>query len=408
MWRARALGCAGVAVPVAAAPRTSSPARTSGPLASGGTRPADGARISKVGYSSSSRRCYGIRMNRRSRCAGLRTVRAGETSPSAGSGVPRRRRQQGLERVLGTPALFATAYGNVGSSIYYALGVTAAIALGLTPLVFVISGADLRGTAATYAEGTVLLPGGRRLVELRAARVQRARLVRGGVGADAQLRHHGRHLGVLRAALPVDLLGAAADEPVGHHRRHRRRSSCSSLLNIVGHPGGGEPEHLPRGRRLRDAAAARRARLRRSIFSPHMLTSNVHWGVAPTWANFALAIPVAMIAYTGIETVSNLAEEARDPVALDPERDPLGRDRRVRDLLHAAARRALGAAGVQGRERAVRDEARAAARSRAASRTTRCSGSSRTSACTARCSAARRSTSASSRRRSSSSRRTPA
>src|SRR6184192_3511499 len=51
--------------------------------------------------------------------------------------VPRRRRQQGLERVLGTPALFATAYGNVGSSIYYALGLVAGIALGLTPLVFV-------------------------------------------------------------------------------------------------------------------------------------------------------------------------------------------------------------------------------------------------------------------------------
>ena len=35
--------------------------------------------------------------------------------------------------------------------------------------------------------------------------------------------------------------------------------------------------------------------------------------MAPTWQNFFLAIPVAMIAYTGIETVSNLAEEARDP-----------------------------------------------------------------------------------------------
>jgi len=43
--------------------------------------------------------------------------------------VPRRRAQR-LERVLGTPALFATAYGNVGSSIYYALGLTAALALG--------------------------------------------------------------------------------------------------------------------------------------------------------------------------------------------------------------------------------------------------------------------------------------
>src|SRR3989440_3134774 len=70
----------------------------------------------------------------------------------------RRRRQQGLERVLGTPALFATAYGNVGSSIYYALGVTASIALGLTPLVFVISGLIFAATAATYAEGTVRFP----------------------------------------------------------------------------------------------------------------------------------------------------------------------------------------------------------------------------------------------------------
>src|SRR5438093_2259137 len=70
----------------------------------------------------------------------------------------RRRRQQRLERVLGTPALFATAYGNVGSSIYYALGLVAGIALGLTPLVFVISGVIFAATAATYAEGTVRFP----------------------------------------------------------------------------------------------------------------------------------------------------------------------------------------------------------------------------------------------------------
>src|SRR2546421_11476305 len=72
--------------------------------------------------------------------------------------MPRRRRQQGLERVLGTPALFATAYGNVGSSIYYALGVTAGIALGLTPVVFMISGLIFAAAAATHAEGTVLFP----------------------------------------------------------------------------------------------------------------------------------------------------------------------------------------------------------------------------------------------------------
>ena len=52
--------------------------------------------------------------------------------------------------MLGTPALFATAYGNVGSSIYYALG--------LTPVVFVIAGLIFACTAASYAEGTVRYP----------------------------------------------------------------------------------------------------------------------------------------------------------------------------------------------------------------------------------------------------------
>src|SRR5205807_9642038 len=41
---------------------------------------------------------------------------------------------------------------------YYALGLTASIALGLTPLVFIISGLIFAATAATYAEGTVRYP----------------------------------------------------------------------------------------------------------------------------------------------------------------------------------------------------------------------------------------------------------
>src|SRR5919204_2650163 len=72
--------------------------------------------------------------------------------------VSRRRRRQGLERVLGAPGLFATVYGNVGSSIYYALGVTAIFALGLTPLVFLIAGVIFAATTLTYAEGTVRYP----------------------------------------------------------------------------------------------------------------------------------------------------------------------------------------------------------------------------------------------------------
>src|SRR5215211_1994838 len=69
-----------------------------------------------------------------------------------------RRRLEGLERVLGVNALFSTAYGNVGSSIYYALGLVASYALGLTPVVFIITGFFFFCTAATYAEATTMYP----------------------------------------------------------------------------------------------------------------------------------------------------------------------------------------------------------------------------------------------------------
>src|SRR4051794_23008580 len=48
------------------------------------------------------------------------------------------------------------------------------------------------------------------------------------------------------------------------------------------------------------------------VFSPSTLIDNVDFGRYPTVGNFLIAIPVGMVAYTGIETVSNLAEEARD------------------------------------------------------------------------------------------------
>src|SRR3712207_9137356 len=68
------------------------------------------------------------------------------------------RRLHGLQRVLGVNALFSTAYGNVGSSIYYALGLVAALALGLTPVVFILAGALFYCTATTYAEATSMYP----------------------------------------------------------------------------------------------------------------------------------------------------------------------------------------------------------------------------------------------------------
>ena len=67
----------------------------------------------------------------------------------------------------------------------------------------------VRGDCGDVRRGNRPLPGGRRLVELRTPRVQRARELRRRVGPDARLRRDDRDLGVLRAALPLDLLGAA-------------------------------------------------------------------------------------------------------------------------------------------------------------------------------------------------------
>src|SRR3981081_4415314 len=66
--------------------------------------------------------------------------------------------EHGLRRTVVVPGLFATAYGNVGSSIYYALGLVAAHALGLAPLVFLFAGGLFALTAKTYAEGAAMFP----------------------------------------------------------------------------------------------------------------------------------------------------------------------------------------------------------------------------------------------------------
>jgi len=48
------------------------------------------------------------------------------------------------------------------------------------------------------------------------------------------------------------------------------------------------------------------------VLSPDTLVNNVDFGTTPTVSDFLIAIPVGMVAYTGIETISNMAEEARD------------------------------------------------------------------------------------------------
>jgi APA family basic amino acid/polyamine antiporter len=231
--------------------------------------------------------------------------------------VARRRRQaHELERVLGANALFATAYGNVGSSIYYALGVTAFFALGLTPVVFVIAGLFFAATAATYAEGTVSFPeaGGsssfarhafNEVVSFGAAWAQMLNYII-TIAISAFFVPH--YLSIFWAPLrqnPWDIVVGAAVVAI------------LVALNIVGIQ---ESARINVGLAAVDFATQVLLVLLgfALVFSPHTLVRNVHFGTAPTWGHFLLAIPIAMIAYTGIETVSNLSEEARDPVRSIP------------------------------------------------------------------------------------------
>ncbi len=218
--------------------------------------------------------------------------------------------------MLGTSALFSTAYGNVGSSIYYALGVTAAFALGLTPLVFVVAGFFFTATALSYAEGTVRYPeaGGsssfarhafNELVSFGAAWAQMLNYII-TIAISAFFVPH--YLSIFWEPLkenPWDIVGGGLVIVV----------LC--LLNIVGIQ---ESARLNVFLALVDFATQLLLVLLgfALVFSPSTLSANVHWGVAPTWSQFFLSIPVAMIAYTGIETVSNLAEEARDPLRTIP------------------------------------------------------------------------------------------
>ena len=65
---------------------------------------------------------------------------------------------QGLSRVLGPRPLASVAYGEIASSLYFALGVVAYYALGFTPWVLLAAGIVFILVALSYAEGTAAIP----------------------------------------------------------------------------------------------------------------------------------------------------------------------------------------------------------------------------------------------------------
>src|SRR6201995_2760607 len=212
------------------------------------------------------------------------------------------RRLHGLQRVLGVNALFSTAYGNVGSSIYYALGLVASFALGLTPVVFVIPGFIFYLTAATYAEATAMYPeaGGSSSFARHAFNEFWSFFA-----AWAQMLNYTITIAISAFFVPHYLAGVAGVDALRHGPGDVLFTiGLIVLLSVVNVRGVKESAGVNIGLAIVDFLTQL---LLVGIgiflvFSPHTLTSNVHWGVAPTWKDFFVAIPVGMIAYTGIET----------------------------------------------------------------------------------------------------------
>src|SRR3954452_22349453 len=222
-----------------------------------------------------------------------------------------RLQHHGLRRTVGVPGLFATAYGNVGSSIYYALGLVAAHALGLTPVVFMLAGGLFALTAKTYAEGASMFPeAGGSSSFARHAFNEVASFFAGWaltldyiitVAISAFFVPH--YLGAFWPALnhnPGDIIGGIV---------------VIALLAALNVRGLGESAKLNLVLAVVDLGTqillvALGCVL---VLDPSLLLHQVHLGTVPTWSELIFALSVAMVAYTGIETVSNMAEEARDP-----------------------------------------------------------------------------------------------
>jgi APA family basic amino acid/polyamine antiporter len=225
--------------------------------------------------------------------------------------------QYGLRRVLGTSALFSTAYGNVGSSIYYALGLVASYALGLTPVVFVLTGVIFYLTAATYAEATAMYPeaGGSSSFARHAFNE-----LWSFFAAWAQMLNYTITIAISAFFVPHYLGGLfwpALEHAPGDVIFGIAVVAVLSLVNVVGVK---EAAGLNIVLAVTDLATQLLLVIVGIVlvFSPHVLIHNVHLGIAPTWKDFLVAIPVGMIAYTGIETISNMAEEARDETRTVP------------------------------------------------------------------------------------------
>jgi APA family basic amino acid/polyamine antiporter len=223
------------------------------------------------------------------------------------------KRLPGLSRVLGAGSIASVAYGEIGSSIYIALGIVGLNALGFTPWVLLGIGLLFMVVALSYAEGTAALPetGG------AATFVRRAFNDPAGFVTGWALFLDYLIVIALAALFVPHYLGTAVgwDAVTDAPWDVVAGIAVIAALAVV---------RLFRRAQLYQAAVfiAVLAFLSHLIvivlgfvllFSQGALSRGLDLGTAPTWNAFFFSLVLATLAYTGLETVANLAAETREP-----------------------------------------------------------------------------------------------
>lgn len=236
-----------------------------------------------------------------------------EWQPKLGDKFIRRPRVKlyALRRVLGVPGLFSAGYGNVGSSIYYALGIVTLVAMGATPIALAVAGLLFVFTALTYAEGTAMFP---------------------EAGGSASFARYGFNdlagfisgwALMLSYIVTISISAFVIPPYLGHFWPALKESATLStavsmgiilfllVINVIG---------VKETSFINVTAAVFDLLVQLLIialgllvvFNFDVLVRNVtlYW---PRPENLILGIALAAIAYTGVETMSQMAEETRRP-----------------------------------------------------------------------------------------------
>ncbi|HUJ35305.1 MAG TPA: universal stress protein [Solirubrobacteraceae bacterium] len=212
------------------------------------------------------------------------------------------------DRPFSYRALFAVVYTASVSSVYFALGVVARHANGLTPAVFLVAGLFFGLTAMTYAEGASLHPErGGSAVFARYAFNELVSFVAGwAIFLDYTIL-------IAVTALTVPSYLAAFAAPIGKGALEIAVAFTVIALVAVDNLTGVS------ARRLRTRVLFTGGDLILQaliivlgfvlVFDPSHLTASINLGTAPRWSDLAFALPIAVIAFTGIEAAASIAGE---------------------------------------------------------------------------------------------------